>query len=1096
MSYDQHTLNYASDGAYADALLSPPSNADFQRTQDLSHAFYEHRDRLYRLQEALEEAYPSLYQRTILQIEDYQQLSIASLNECEQVCRVLIDMEEQLKASQKSVSPIREAAPDAKQYSELINRLEKETSLQANMISKLSLQVDILKRDFNYDQAASKCASTQHYHTEVVSLNGVKSRIEISKLDRELQLLKLQYAKLTKDKCPLTQSLGSFSVNKENLYSVINQQHFSSTQQLTKGKKQHIITGPGIQGKANTRYANKVDQSMVGLPCSGCARLNEQCVSLERRLAESNDRLAEALLSMEVKSRLIVEKDTEITLKEKEISDLRRKQQQVSHSRTDSSTINQSTQFFGVLDDTLARITQKPKQDCSNELRQQIIDLYEKLTGKALSDMDRSPSQLLRDMLYQPHHTPRRHTSPSPTRNSSATDKAAYLSGKLKECERQLAQAQGDLQEKVYLNSKLQEELLNRNHQLAAIETKMREVKEQQSKTETEIKQVKKQCKEEIEKAQKEISDIKRELEGKEREIKEMKNQQLEANSLTRSNETLSKTVEILKLQLDREKKLLEEKVRELTQLSVIEQEHRLEIQDMRDRSVVYEDERARMMHALRNFKDKIASIEKQYAGEIMSKLRALRQEVASKVEGGKLVGQSMDEIVWQSVDQIAADIIGKVGSVVKQRENLQRAVNQIQGEKQQMMTQISSLSMSKSYSAMPTVGTIQGSYSPNKGSETVDYLQAEVAALRQKKDFFQQRVKDLEGFADQVNLFSSDRRKQDNLDLLRRLLSIVKDTASTLCCTDAKNTSSILDKSDINSSSFISLTNDSSMLTNPDAYFASSTDPAKLTEQTEQLLGMVLRTLQIQQLERQQLSEQVKMRELELESAHEQRQYDIEQAVMREEQDKEYILTVENNYQQELLHLRVEKDQVVQQTMEFSKNLQALTMDYDLRVQQVRELESQVSHLQQELSAKESILKDKYSRESDAKLQLTHETAFTQGRHQAEEELSIENSKLRTLIDSLRNELSLKSKRLIEMQFEFEEVSKQKKRVMVEMEEQKERGCREREGQREMQLRLEQLIAEVHFLKNMSKGNSGFRVNDSSHISNTSSSQGASLLI
>jgi len=42
-------------------------------------------------------------------------------------------------------------------------------------------------------------------------------------------------------------------------------------------------------------------------------------------LAESNDRLAEALLSIEVKCRLIVEKDTEITLKEKDISDLRRK---------------------------------------------------------------------------------------------------------------------------------------------------------------------------------------------------------------------------------------------------------------------------------------------------------------------------------------------------------------------------------------------------------------------------------------------------------------------------------------------------------------------------------------------------------------------------------------------------------------------------------------------------------------------------------------------------------------------------------------------------------------------------------------------------
>lgn len=54
----------------------------------------------------------------------------------------------------------------------------------------------------------------------------------------------------------------------------------------------------------------------------------------------------------------------------------------------------------------------------------------------------------------------------------------------------------------------------------------------------------------------------------------------------------------------------------------------------------------------------------------------------------------------------------------------------------------------------------------------------------------------------------------------------------------------------------------------------------------------------------------------------------------MREEQDKEYILTVENHYQQELLNLRQEKDSLAQQTFEFSKNLQALTIDYDMRVQ------------------------------------------------------------------------------------------------------------------------------------------------------------------
>lgn len=223
-----------------------------------------------------------------------------------------------------------------------------------------------------------------------------------------------------------------------------------------------------------------------------------------------------------------------------------------------------------------------------------------------------------------------------------------------------------------------------------------------------------------------------------------------------------------------------------------------------------------------------------------------------------------------------------------------------------------------------------------------------------------------MEAYAEQVNLFSSDRRKKDNIELCRRLLLLVKEVAQAGI--DVKNTS-MLDKPELIHSSFISLTNDSSMLNNAEAYFDASADPAKLTEETEQLLAMALRSLQIQQLERQQLCEALKMRELELESAHEQRQYDIEQAQMREEQDKEYILTVENHYQQELLNLRIEKDQLAQQTMEFSKNLQTLTLDYDLRVQQVREYEAQIQQLQQELSAKEHILRDKYSREQDAKV-------------------------------------------------------------------------------------------------------------------------------
>lgn len=56
----------------------------------------------------------------------------------------------------------------------------------------------------------------------------------------------------------------------------------------------------------------------------------------------------------------------------------------------------------------------------------------------------------------------------------------------------------------------------------------------------------------------------------------------------------------------------------------------------------------------------------------------------------------------------------------------------------------------------------------------------------------------------------------------------------------------------------------------------------------------------------------------------------------------------------------------------------------------------------------------------------------------------------------------------MIEMQFECEELSKNKKRLQGELEETQNRINREREGQREMQGRLESLISEVQFLKSM----------------------------
>jgi hypothetical protein len=60
-------------------------------------------------------------------------------------------------------------------------------------------------------------------------------------------------------------------------------------------------------------------------------------------------------------------------------------------------------------------------------------------------------------------------------------------------------------------------------------------------------------------------------------------------------------------------------------------------------------------------------------------------------------------------------------------------------------------------------------------------------------------------------------------------LLHTLKDFVAT---SGNQNNRSLLEKTELIHSSFISITNDSSMLNN--AYFEATSDPAKLTEETE----------------------------------------------------------------------------------------------------------------------------------------------------------------------------------------------------------------------------------------------------------------------
>ena len=78
------------------------------------------------------------------------------------------------------------------------------------------------------------------------------------------------------------------------------------------------------------------------------------------------------------------------------------------------------------------------------------------------------------------------------------------------------------------------------------------------------------------------------------------------------------------------------------------------------------------MLTALRVLKEKIGSIERHYCDEMLNKLKQLRKEVQRSIDGKK--ERSKSELT--SVDEILVDIGVRVQSVVRQRANLQLAVN------------------------------------------------------------------------------------------------------------------------------------------------------------------------------------------------------------------------------------------------------------------------------------------------------------------------------------------------------------------------------------------------------------------------------------
>ena len=79
--------------------------------------------------------------------------------------------------------------------------------------------------------------------------------------------------------------------------------------------------------------------------------------------------------------------------------------------------------------------------------------------------------------------------------------------------------------------------------------------------------------------------------------------------------------------------------------------------------------------------------------------------------------------------------------------------------------------------------------------------------------------------------------------------------------------------------------------------------------------------------------------------------------------------------------------------------------------------------------------------------MQSAKEEVYFKGRRDCSDEMTVEITKLRGVIDALRADLSGKGKRVIELQFEVEELAKAKRKASFEIEELSLKLSKEREG-------------------------------------------------
>jgi len=118
---------------------------------------------------------------------------------------------------------------------------------------------------------------------------------------------------------------------------------------------------------------------------------------------------------------------------------------------------------------------------------------------------------------------------------------------------------------------------------------------------------------------------LERQLQTRDREASLLREQIEDLQSLQRQNESMQITIDLMKAQLEREKRMVEEKVREATAGSAREVEMKRQVEELQGKLNSYEEERTQLVGTLRNLREKVGGIEKHFGNEILVRLQALR---------------------------------------------------------------------------------------------------------------------------------------------------------------------------------------------------------------------------------------------------------------------------------------------------------------------------------------------------------------------------------------------------------------------------------------------------------------------------------------